>query len=179
MTIGYNGWDAIGSCATALISLGLLIIGVLGWRMQKKRFRGKLQFELTNNGDYISASLTNTGECVAREIRLSSKPPLAIKFNNRLHFDGCVGSFETWLLDSTIHELLPHRSIIDPNPYPTKDFNIHFSDYSTIVICLQYTMEGEVINDYQTIDVELLRMQQMTKSSRERLYKGLKEISQG
>ena len=175
MNIDSGTCAAIGACTTAVLTLGLLIIGVLTWRIQSRRFRGKLQFELVPNGEYLSAVLSNTGECVAREISISSKPPLTINFNNKFHYDGCVGTYASWLIGSTIHELLPHRSIPDDNPFPIKDFNIHFADYATIVIQLKYTLDNKVVRDYQTIDISLLRTRQEERSNREIVYRGLKE----
>lgn len=177
MNIDAGTWAAIGACTTAILTLGLLIIGILTWKIQSRRFHGKLQFELLHQGEYIAAVLTNTGECVAREIKISSKPLLSINFNNKLNYDGCVGTFESWLLGYTIHELLPHHSLMDENPFPAKEFNIHFSDYATIVIMLEYIMDGKIVNDYQTIDISLLRTKQMKCESRQRIYDGLKKIT--
>lgn len=177
MSDNTNLWAAIGACATAILTLGLLVIGILTWRIQSRRFHGKLQFELIPQGEYIAAVLTNTGECVAREIKISSKPLLSINFNNKLNYDGCVGTFESWLLEYTIHELLPHHSLMDENPFPVKAFNIHFSDYATIVILLEYIMDGKVVSDYQTIDISLLRTKQIKRESRQRIYDGLKKLS--
>lgn len=173
----WNMLAAIGACATALITLGLLYIGYLEWRMRTIHFRGRLQFELVNNGEFISVVLSNTGECTAREIHISSNPPLSINFNNTFHYDGCVGTYESWLLGSTIHELLPHHSLTDANPFPMKDFHIHFANYLTIVINLRYTIEGKKIYDSQTIDIGLLRTQQTTNKTRSLIYNGLKEVN--
>ena len=175
MNIDSGTWAAIGSCATAVLTLGVLIIGVLTWRIQSRRFRGKLQFEIIPNGEYISVVLSNTGECVAREISISSNPTLSINYNNKFYYDGCVGTYTSWLMNSTIHELLPHHSITDENPFPTKEFNIHFSNYATIVIKLQYTLDNKVVNDYQTIDISLLRTMQDERSHREIIYRGLED----
>ena len=175
MNVDSGTWSAIGSCATAILTCGLFIIGVLTLRIQSRRFRGKLQLELVPNGEYLSVVLSNTGECVAREISISSKPALTINFNNKFHYDGCVGTYASWLMGSTIHELLPHHSITDDNPFPIKDFNIHFADYATIVIQFQYTLDNKVVRDYQTIDISLLRTRQIDHDNREIVYRGLKE----
>lgn len=175
MSDGANFWAAFGACATAVISLGLLLISYFEWRIQSLRFRGKLLFELVPKGEYISVALSNTGECVIREIKISSNPSLAINFNNKFHYDGCVGTYDSWLIGRVIHELLPHQSITDENPFPAKDFYIHFANYSTIVIQLQYTINGKIIRDCQTVDIGILMTKQTVGDTRKMIYQGLEE----
>ena len=69
MNIDSGTCAAIGACTTAVLTLGLLIIGVLTWRIQSRRFRGKLQFELVPNGEYLSAVLSNTGNAWLEKYR--------------------------------------------------------------------------------------------------------------
>lgn len=170
-------WTTIGACATAVISALMLIVQFLTLRIQSKRHKGELLFELVYKGGHVDVIVTNTGECIAREIIISSNPPLSINFNDKTHYDGCLGTYDSWIIGTTIHELLPHHSLVDENAFPVKDFNIHFANYSTIVIKKSYSIDGKRISDYQTIDVGLLRTKQNEEDLRKLKYSNMNKTA--
>ena len=172
-------WTTIGACATAAISALMLIVQFFSLRIQVKRHKGELLFELVYKGDHVGVIVTNTGECIAREITITSNPPLSINFNDKTHYDGCVGTYYSWIIGTTIHELLPHHSLVDENAFPVKDFNIHFANYSTIVVKKGYSIGGKRICDYQTIDVGILRTKRNEEDLRKLKYADMKRTATG
>lgn len=148
----YIFWISIFTMISGMITA---IATFLSFRLQKENQKAKVIFDLIREGERIIPELSNIGCEVARNITITTNPPLVVADEIDKNYEGDRSLLTPNMVANGVQTLLP-KKVMREYGFSAKAFRNQFVNFRTIVVKITYFSGNSVCTDMWHIDLSHL-----------------------